>query len=232
MTMSKFGIGSAVVLGAALATATFSSAFAADSNSRWYIGLNAGQSDFDDPFSKSGFDSFYLTGIPLVSYSSSLVKTDTTVSVFGGYQFSRYFAVEASYTNLGKERYKASGQFDPPGPLTFAPFRVNSNFGSKGPTLAVVGAIPLGDMFDLHARLGVLFAKTEAFTEYNFEGAPFQSKDSASSQDFFYGLGGSLKLGQQWSLSLDWHQYKDVGDKDKTGEIDINTITLGAAIHF
>jgi hypothetical protein len=82
-------------------------------------------------------------------------------------------------------------------------------------------------MFDVHGRAGLLFADTEITESAAISTTSDSASYSASSEDFFYGLGVGLQVGQNWSFSLDWQQFKDVGDDEETGETDVNRLSLG-----
>jgi OOP family OmpA-OmpF porin len=153
-------------------------------------------------------------------------------SAFGGYRFSSFLAVEAGYIDFGTAEYRASGTVNPPGPVASAPASYSADFDVSGFTLAAIGSFPLGQMFDLHARAGVLFADTEISQSVTIGTMSAGDSFSTNSQDLFYGLGVGLHLGERWSLSLDWQQFKDVGDEDDTGETDIDRLSLGVTFRL
>lgn len=69
-----------------------------------------------------------------------LDDNDVGWTLFGGYRFFRFFAVEAGYTNFGK--YKAEGVFN------------DTEEKFQALYLAGVGILPLGDSFQLSGKLG------------------------------------------------------------------------------
>src|ERR1700704_816923 len=102
------------------ATAAFAGAALAQSpESGAYAGLAIGQSEAKDMECGSGF---------------SCDKTDTAWKIFGGYQFMRYLAAEAAYTDLGK--IKAS--FSQPG------LAASVNQKAHAWELVAVGSYPIG----------------------------------------------------------------------------------------
>ncbi len=213
----------AVAMGLALSMA--SAASWADEVGGWYFGVTGGQAKGD--VSKADFDeevlsAFDLMGAPVFSGTSSLDDSDTSFSLFGGYRISEYFSVEAGYVDLGTEKYRASGLIAPSVPATFS-----AEFESKGFTAAAIGAVPIGHSFDVHGRAGIYFADSEVSGRATIGSSVGTSSLSANSQDFFYGLGVGMQVGQNWSFSLDWQQFKDVGDEDKTGETDVDRLSLG-----
>src|SRR4249919_2153962 len=63
---------------------------------------------------------------------------DTAFSVFGGYQFNRYFALEGGYANLGKIEAKPVGR----------DLETDSVF------LTAVGIVPITDKFSVYGKAG------------------------------------------------------------------------------
>lgn len=204
---------------------------AAAESTGWYFGVTGGQAQAD--LNKGELDAivddaFFFAGAPVLSGSSDLEDEDVSWSLFGGYRFSPHFSVEASYIDLGTAEYRASGTVNPPGPVLSAPGSYSADFEVNGFTAAAVGAVPLGQMFQLHGQAGVLFADMEISQGLSVTGFGSSSDSfSADSRDFFFGVGAGMSIGEQWSLNLDWQRFKDVGDEDETGEADIDRISLG-----
>jgi OOP family OmpA-OmpF porin len=221
-----------VALGLALATAAATAS--ADGASGWYFGVSGGEATADlnqDELDSFALDAFSGQGTVL-SPTSNLEDSDTSFSLFGGYRFSPYFAVEAGYIDLGTAEYRASGRVDPFGPTPPLNVSLGADFEVTGFTAAALGSVPLGQMFDAHARLGILFSDTEMSVSATASlpgGASGSSSDSlsATAQDMFYGVGLGMRLGERWAFSLDWQQFKDVGDEEETGETDIDRLSLG-----
>src|SRR3984885_14934034 len=87
---------------AALALSMSPSAFADDAG--WYTGFNAGQSraKIDDSRIADG-----LLDDGLTTTSISNDDRHFGFKAFGGYEFNRYFALEAGYFNLGRFGFTA-----------------------------------------------------------------------------------------------------------------------------
>lgn len=216
----------AVALGLGLAMAVSMPA-AAETAQGWYFGVSPGQSQYDinkGELDAVVLDAFAGQGLPVASGSSSLEDSDMAWSIFGGYRFSPYLAVEAGYSDLGTAEYRSSGTIDVLGVQVPANFDID--FETNGFTVAGIGTAPLGDMFDVHARLGMFFADSEVGLSSTVADVSVGDSLSASSQELFYGVGAAMDFGANWSLSLDWQQYKDVGEEDETDETDVNSITL------
>ena len=134
-------------LGSLLAT----SAIAQD-NKYYYWGLGAGQSQsqVDDRLITDSL--LRYTGNP-GSFSGE--RQDTAYKLFGGYQFSNNFALEAGYFNLGRFTYATAL---PAGIL-------NGRYETEGVNLDLLATMPLTTKFSALARLGVNYANTrDAFS--------------------------------------------------------------------
>jgi OOP family OmpA-OmpF porin len=219
--------GLAVGLGLALSLASASSWA---EGSGWYFGVTGGQAKAD--ISREEIDdqvlaAFAAAGAIVTSGSSTLDDSDSSFSLFGGYRFSENFALEAGYVDFGAAKYRGSGIVDPIGAQP--PFAVTfaEDMELTGFTAAAVSVVPVSAAFDLHARLGVLFAQTDASVAISTGSLTASESVSVDSQELFFGLGVGLQVGPNWSVSLDWQQFRDVGDDDETGESDVNRLSLG-----
>nr|WP_298718027.1 outer membrane beta-barrel protein [uncultured Steroidobacter sp.] len=216
--------GLAVVVGLVLSLASTAS-FAEGGG--WYFGVTGGEAKASD-LDKATLDelvlaSFESQGVQVLSGRSTLDDSDTSFSLFGGYRFSEYFALEAGYVDFGTAEYRASGVID----IGNLPAAYSVDFEVKGFTATAIGSVPLGPSFDLHGRGGILFADTKITEAASIATSAARDSFSETSQEFFYGLGVGLHLGQHWLFSLDWQQFKDVGDEQETGESDVNRLSLG-----
>jgi OmpA-OmpF porin, OOP family len=213
-----------------LALISASTGAAAESAAGWYFGATGGQAQVD--IDQAELDAavrseFAAMGYPVTSGTSTLEDSDTSWSIVGGYRFSPNFSIEGSYMDFGAAEYRATGTVNPPGPAISAPATAAEDIEASGFTAAVVGTAPIGEMFELHARAGVMFTKIDVSATVSISGSSGTASDSLDSQDFFFGLGAGLHFAEQWALSLDWQRFKDVGDEDETGEADIDRISLG-----
>lgn len=189
--------------------------------SGWYAGVTAGQGMYD--IEKDDLDELALfiydnAGATVLSAESDLDDKGFAWSVFGGYQFTKYFAAELGYADVGSAKYHAEGLVIPPGGVSPEPDAFNADLSAKGPTLAAVGTLPLNDRFSLQGRAGLFFADTTI----EFDGGEV----SENSNDVFLGIGAAFEINPRLSLSLNFVHYKDVGDEDETGEADVNVVNL------
>ena len=111
----------------------------------FYLGLGVGQgeaneldfSDFDDGSALAG----------------SFDESDFGWQIFGGYRFSRHFALELGYFDLGEASFDAisdgSGSVFAPGPVT-------GSVESSGPGAFAVGIAPIGEKLSVLLRAGYM----------------------------------------------------------------------------
>jgi len=207
-------------------------AMAAD-DSGFYLGADVGQSSFD--IKKSEIDSgitdvFDFLGLEVVDASSKLDDSDTTYSLFVGYRFLPYLAVEASYLDMGNASYKASGTvFDGE---TYTDANINVDWESKGPTLSVLGILPFADVWDVYARLGMFFADTKVSAKISTATDSGSDDFSKNTTEFLWGVGGGYTFMDRWTVRLEYTAIPDLGDKNETGEFDADRITLGLLYRF
>lgn len=199
----------------------------------FYFGIAGGTASVD--LSKSDLDGLYQSVLiaddyDVLAYESTLDDSDTSWGLHIGYQLGAYFAAEIGYVDLGKAVYEADFAIEdllPPGGVGVG--SVRTSFRSAGPTVAVLGLLPLGEKFDLHGRAGVLFARsriTEQGRDFD-TGAVLASQEyRGNSKDVFVGLGGAWNINPNYTLRLDYQRYLDVGDDEDTIEADVDLLTL------
>jgi OOP family OmpA-OmpF porin len=151
---------------AAIAAAALPSAQAAEL-SPYYAGV---------AFGTSGEMTYKKDGISATSDRPRPVK------LYGGYQLSDSFAIEAGYTRFGGFKYKDLGGFD-----------------YSAMHLAVKGGMQLGDSFTVYGKVGM----SRLAGQSNVLGA------SHSQHEFspLIGVGVSYRINEKWSLTLDVTDY-------------------------
>ena len=219
-------------LAAVMVTSAATPALAGDG---LYVGATAGSSIFHadkSDFDTAVLDAFHQTGIAVISGTSTLNKSSVNYSGVIGYQFMRELALEASYTDLGKLRYHASDVL-----ANRANAYTDLDAKAKGPTLAVIGALPLSQEWEIYARLGIIFSKVTLEAQATLSsnagsatGAP--SSQSSNSVDALAGVGLAWNPTKHVKLRAEYIRYGKVGDKDTTGEINIDTFNAGLTYSF
>ena len=110
-------------------------------------------------------------------------KTDTSMKVFGGYQFNKHWGAEVGYTDFGKS---TSG---------------GTEFKANAWEVVGVGTLPLGDgKFELFGKAGF------------FQGEVKGGGSNESSAELTYGIGAAWNITKNLALRGEWQKYSDVGD--------------------
>ena len=224
-----------------LCAATALPASSAETRSGFYVGLGGGQASFDIEKSELDgvvLDTLFSEGLFVTSASSTLEDSGTALTLFAGYHFNPYIAVEAGYVDLGTAEYRSTGTVNPVGPVVSAPTAVDTDVESKGVTVTALGSLPLGDIVDLHGHLGFLFAETDVSVTTRIGSAVGAGSDSLESVSALFGVGVGFHLDEHWSLSLDWTRYDNVGDEDEDDDVrteagfNIDALSVSAMFRF
>lgn len=189
------------VLGITSAVAFAGPAFAQEQGS-FYVGGSFGQAELN------GFCDDIRSLVAGIGTVSSCDEKDSAWKLFGGYQFNRNFALEASYFNYGEA--SASGQ-------TFGvPFRITGDASAFG--IAAIGILPLANQFSLFGKLGLLRTEVDA----SAIGAGGAGADSDSETGLHLGLGVMFNLGR-FSIRAEW---------ERNDEVEIDMMSLGVQFRF
>jgi opacity protein-like surface antigen len=206
----------------------------ADENSGLFLSAGFGQSTYD--VEKADLDDLALAafeeaGASVLDADSSFDDKGDAWSLSVGYRFSQYFTVEAGYVDLGSTEYRAAGPVFIPG-LGTMDASVGVDISATGPMIAAGVFAPLGERFDLHGHLGMLFTDVEFEISAGVEDFSESDSFSASSEDVFAGVGAAFHVTKNFALSLDYSLFQDVGDEEETGEGDVTSLRLSAQYKF
>ena len=183
-----------------------------------YIGGNIGQSraDFDEARIAAGVRA---AGGAVTSIATD--ERDTGYKLFGGYQFSRHFALEGGYFDLGKFGFSAT---------TIPAGTLNGNFRVKGLNLDVVGILPMSEKFSVFGRVGMNYARTR--DSFSGTGAVVVLNPSPSDRDLNYkaGLGLQYDFTPSFGARVEAERYR-VSDA-VSGKANINFFSVGLVFRF
>jgi len=190
--MRKFAIAALVALGLVAAPA-----FAADTGP--YIGAGVGQ--FNVQLDDLDFD-----------------EGDVGFKIFGGYNFLKWLGAEVAYIDGGTAEDKYS---DP----DLGSAKVGIDVSAF--TLAGVGTLPIGDMFELYGKLGMAFwdgdlrvsASGLICDELAAEGLPCSETGSESGEDFYWGIGAGVNLGENFNVRVEYEAFQ-IGADDVDADAD------------
>jgi len=148
-----------------LALSVFAVAEAAAAEQPYYAGLAFGQATDDE-----------------------LDESDIAWRLFGGYQFTETWGVEAAYVSFGEPEVGD----------------VSIDYGGLG--LYATGRWPVDERFDVFAKLGYFFWEVEA----RFMG--IEASDDGA--DLTVGLGGSMKLRDNVRAEAMYERYLGISNSD------------------
>ena len=169
-----------------------SAAFAQDKPGKYYVGLDVGQSRID-----AG------NGVFLVPVSNTQHGTDIGFKALFGIQISRYFAVEAGYTDFGSFTAK-NLQYSCPSGST-PPCTYNISASAHGPSTNLVGLWPFAEHWSLSARLGAQYSQSSLSARDPDVPGSAVSQDE-SSWGLLYGAGINYQLNPRMRLRLNYEQ--------------------------
>ena len=200
-----------------LTMGAMASSFAVADDYGWYVGGNLGQSraKIDD---QRIIGSLARTGLSTTSINDDDRKLG--YKVFGGYQFSKYFALESGYFDMGKFSFNATTS--PPG--TFS-----GDLKLKGFNLDTVGILPIADKFSAFGRLGVNYSEVKSsFSNTGSVGTfPNQSKRAAN---YKYGLGLQYDFTKSLGMRVEAERYRIDDTIGNRGDVDL--ISAGLVYRF
>lgn len=166
----------------------------------FYIGASLGKTDADDGIA-----------VPVLITSGTVDGKDSGMKLFGGYAFSKNFALEMSYVDLGKLTY--SGTFGGT-PVT------GGSVETTGFNFSAVGTFPLNPSFSLFGKIGLLMWEAEA--KDTTGGLPFSATDDGG--DLSFGFGASYSFNKNFSVQAEWEQFDAVDS--------ISMLSVGAVYRF
>ena len=201
-----------------LALASLGSLIAAPSFAQeggyYYGGLSLGQS-------RAKIDEERITASLLAAGFTSTGFTrdesDTAYKLFGGYQFNRYFGLEAGYFNLGKFGFTATTT--PPGTL-------NGSIKLQGLNLDLVGTLPLSERFAVIGRVGAQAARSR--DSFSGTGAVTVGNPNPSARDTTYKVGAGLQYAFSPSFLVrgEAERYRVNDAVGNHGDVDMVSISL------
>jgi hypothetical protein len=139
-----------------------------------------------------------------LAQTTEISDVDAGFSATVGYRINRYLAAELTYTDFGEyeriERYSSAAS-------------VRYEIGVSGPSLSVLGSLPLGEHWELFLRGGVLFADQEVSTKV------FSTTFGRNYSDevVMAGAGVQWSFAKRWATRLEYQrtdelQYGDAGE--------------------
>lgn len=202
-----------VVLGAGLLAAG-----AACAQGSWYGDLSVGRS------SVNMTNDNVITGATAYSFSNE--EKSTAFKLHAGYQFNKNFAIEGGYVNLGKFTFTENVTAPAVG-------SAKASIKADGWDLVAVGIAPLSQDFSLFGKLGTIYSTVN--TDITTSGAVTltgAANRKRSELNLTYGLGAQYAFNKTVSVRGEWNRFDKLGDRNTTGEADVNVFSLGLNFKF
>lgn len=198
-------------------------AFAADIGG--YAGISGGNSKARDVASAAELDA--QNAADGVTSTSSVDDTATAWKLFGGYKFSRNFALEGAYANLG--------EFTADSVITASPWgtgTVSQKYDARTWSLTAVGVLPLANNFELFGKGGFHYWDARWDVDINLTGLTGSASEKEKGTDLSYGLGGGYNFTPNIGVRAEWEMYTNIGDGNTTGESDVELWSVGVNFNF
>jgi OOP family OmpA-OmpF porin len=183
----------ALVAGALLAA---SPAMAAD-DSGWYIGAGLGN------FALSSENIAFDVNGDEFNTGRDFDGSDFAFKILGGWQWNQYIAFEGEYFDGGTAEDKFDFNYlGDDGQLTI-------ETDTNGWVFSGLGILPLGESFNVFAKLGFVYWDVEAKGVLKY--ADIQESASLGSEsgtDFAWGIGGTWNMTDNMGLRAEWQVFE------------------------
>jgi OmpA-OmpF porin, OOP family len=191
-------------------------------DSVFYIGLDEGWVKYPGSAMRQ-IGTTTLTG-------TDLDDTNFTYDFNAGYQFNRYFRLEAGWVDLSDRSGLLRGPAGDAGTLGSASFSV------KGETLVAIGTLPFGK-WDLSLKAGILRADAHLGFTGIVSDQRYVSRLIAIDTHPLFGAGLGYNIDSHWRIQSGFTTYRDVGSASNISGFrfvgpNINTLTLGIFYRF
>ena len=166
------------------------------------------------------------------------LNVDTEDQDFGfqitfGYRFNRFVAGELGLVQYGELVSSADAELDFDNNGNFVPAHVQLSFSAGGPLISVIGILPIQDKFEVYGRLGYLFGSVEReFTSRVGGERGVSGAAKGDSQVPVYGVGVSWNINQVYTIRGEYQLVTDIGEASRTGQEDMDVLTVGLIVRF
>jgi opacity protein-like surface antigen len=171
-------------------------------------------------------------GFDLKLGATSLDAAAPAAAAVVGYMLNPSFGFEASYLYLNTQRYRASAKETSELSSTAVPFDVALNLTSRGPTLALVGALPLTNGWQLDGRVGAYEGSMRS--DYWTRAGTYKSSGSESetSTSLMLNAGTSYAFAGRWVLRLEYVYLNHLSEKLFNASYNTGVVMAGATWWF
>ncbi len=195
------------------------------SQAGFYVGGSIGAATADVKDATNELNSAFAS-VGAVNSSTTSDDSDFSYKLFAGYKFNKNFALEGGYADLGK--YTASGN----ALLRGSTINADGDVKAYAIFIDAVGILPASEEFAVFGKVGGAYTHTKANASASFAG--FSASDNATSSKFVpkLGIGAQYYVTKAVALRAEYEYYFNVGDKNETGESDVQVFTVGLTYGF
>jgi outer membrane protein with beta-barrel domain len=149
---------------------------------------------------------------------------DLAWSVGLGYRINKYLSAEVEYVDFGTTDVIEHYSVDTPGAPVPLPADFDLDYASHvtGPVLSLLGALPVGENFELFLRGGALFASRE------FEMGLGGLNENFSSTVWLAGGGVTWSFAKRWAIRVEYQQTGEISESFISGETSLKRMSLTA----
>lgn len=209
----------------------------------WYAGIGAGQTTVGDWLSKGDMlDALGEFGdeMGVLAFSGNISSSsddkDTGWKIYGGYQFTPNFALEAAYLDLGEATAKsgAAGLFNVGSGFFPGSLYIKAKGEATAFVLDGIGKIAVAPWLDLFAKAGVYRSelKVTVTAGATDSGGVYEASESEkdNSTGLHAGLGADFNVTPNIAIRAEWERLSKVDFED--GETDLDMLSVSAIYRF
>jgi opacity protein-like surface antigen len=197
----------------------------------FYLTAGAGRAE-EDPGKSNGINiSFGLppAGIRHIEPDSVEVDSgDVAWSIGAGYKFTKHFAAELEYLDLGTTDYTERYTFDSPFPVDSGVLTHNYSSSMTGLSVSALGLLPVGKGFELFLRGGALFADREVQIPLALGSGDNTFGDTV----WLAGAGVDWNLNDRWALRAEYQRTGEFESTLSAGEAAAESLSLRVRFGF
>ena len=153
---------------------------------------------------------------------------DTGAGAAVGYRINRYFATEFAYTDFGRveiREHYVFGPIDDPFPIPQLVTDVELASRVAGPSLSLLGILPVADNFEVFGRAGILLADREV------SGSP-ESSSTVADELLLWGAGVDIAVYRGWSVRFGYENLEEMRRTVQSGPIRHERFAVGVTYDF
>jgi len=211
MKLPRHVLGSVLIAAAGTATAA---------DSGFYATADAGLASFPRPKPEAGV-------IAPTFKVQDQENRDFAWSFALGYHFNANVALEAGFTNLGRNvtRLVAPAQ---PAPNVY---EGRISFGAKGKTLALLTHAPMGN-WDPFLKLGLMYTVADLTLRGQIENSGLSLDERREELHGLVGLGVRYAFSEEWAMNIGVDYYRQLHDEDRIGAVSVLSPRIGFSHRF